>query len=66
MEADKDAVVEGILSLWHTNSKGQLIRKKQISFVYDFYFKPSKEDKLRLTLSSDRKVVSLTVTGSED
>lgn len=37
-----------------------------MSFVYDFNFTPSKGDKLRLKLSSDRKVVSLTVTGSED
>ena len=66
MEDDNDAVVEAILSLWNCNSRGQLIKKKQISFVYDYKFSPSKDDRLRLKLSSDRKVVSLTVTGSED
>ena len=65
-EEDGDAVVEALLSLWNCNSRGQLMRKKQISFVYDFNFSPSKGDKLRLKLSSDRKIVSLTVTGSED
>lgn len=60
-EDGDDAVVEGIISLWNINANGQITKDKEISFEYDTAFQPSEENKMRLTLSHDRKIVSLTI-----
>ena len=64
-----DILVEGMISLWNINKKGYLMKKKQVSFNHDFEFQQSNQDsvdKIRLKLSTDKKMVSLAVTGSED
>ena len=38
---DGYALVEAVLSLWDINEKGQIMKKKEISFDYDMNFKPS-------------------------
>jgi hypothetical protein len=58
-ENGKDAVVEGIISLWKISPKGQLIKHKQKSFHYDQNFIPTSDQKMKLTLSHDKKIITL-------
>lgn len=58
-EDGNDAVVEGIISLWNITSNGYITKEKEVSFEYDMLFQRSEENKMRLTLSHDRKIVSL-------
>jgi len=63
METDngKDAVAEGVISLWKITSTGQLTKDKEISFNYNQNFIPTKDKRMMLTLSHDSKIVSLGV-----
>ena len=56
---EDDALVEAILSLWDINNKGQIMKKKEISFQYDMNFKPSISSQMRLQLSEDKELISL-------
>ena len=54
-----DAMVEGILSLWKISSQGQIQKDKEISFEYNMAFKDTKDGKMMLTLSHDKKIITL-------
>jgi len=56
----EDAVVEGLISLWKINPSGSLLKDKEISFEYQMKFNP-KDSKVKLTLSNDRNIASLTL-----
>lgn len=45
-----EALVEAILSLWDIDDKGQIMKKKEVSFEYKRTFSSSTEEKMRLQL----------------
>ena len=54
-----DAVVEGLISLWRISKGGQLVKEKEVNLEYDMKYK--ERQNLKLQLSYDKKVVSLTL-----
>ena len=58
---DDYVVVEALLCIYRITPTGQIEQEKQISFSYDQKFHPTKEGKMKLRLSQDRSIVSLSM-----
>ena len=58
-------MVEPIISLWKINKLGQLYQINEHSFEYFQDFHPTKNGKMKLSLSYDRKLVSLNLVNSK-
>jgi hypothetical protein len=54
-----DAMVEGIISLWRITSTGQLMKDKELTFNYRMPFAQTKQGRMKLELSHDRKIITL-------
>lgn len=55
-ENGEDALVEGIISLWGISNRGTIFKEREVSFEAKKY----RPNKMKLALSHDTKVVSLT------
>lgn len=61
---EKVKFVEALLALYHIMPNGQLELQSKQTIHYDCAFHPTKKNKMRLKLSSNASVVSLTTQGS--